>query len=508
MTEPRPKRPRGRKSGCVILLVLCGLALFILIDHDWTGPGKPPPPETLEYDGHTWQVTPVEFLRSKGLDAKDIPPEENAALDYLIAHEMLPPSPDDFDRAARERLSLEEKYVLAYDWSNDCSLLWSWHQAAESAFARARVGLDKASFQSPLLMQDHDLLTGMATPGVRPYLRLGWWFVRLGKKAEASGHHAEACDRYLAVVMMGNHSGQDPHLVGSLLGMTLNTMGFDGLERWILSDPPPAMLREALARARALALGRPGFHRTSRSNQVLFLDYLTVIGTEPGGESTFAERIGAFLKASRTVRWIIRARSVSLFRKLDDWYALGAPARYAALTRIRSEIQRSSRSWACADSAPWCSRVPSDACRFAVNDLQWAAVQVRLGLALYRAEHGRYPKALEEIRPYLGEIPVDPFTEKPLHYRPEGEQYVFYSVGADLKDNGGVDTRKDKTRLYAQGEDGRSWHQQDDLVFSSKLAPPPSFDEYLENNGHRRKQGWSTEQPGASGQPEAPIPGE
>jgi len=54
-------------------------------------------------------------------------------------------------------------------------------------------------------------------------------------------------------------------------------------------------------------------------------------------------------------------------------------------------------------------------------------------LAIYRRVHGEFPGD-------LGELPVstiDPWTGEPLRYRREGDGYVLYSVGYDLKDDGG-----------------------------------------------------------------------
>jgi hypothetical protein len=71
---------------------------------------------------------------------------------------------------------------------------------------------------------------------------------------------------------------------------------------------------------------------------------------------------------------------------------------------------------------------------------------VRLGYALaaHRAEKGRYPAKLADLQPgYLKEIPQDRFTGKPLVYKLADEAgktgYTLYSVGANLKDDGGVE---------------------------------------------------------------------
>ena len=63
----------------------------------------------------------------------------------------------------------------------------------------------------------------------------------------------------------------------------------------------------------------------------------------------------------------------------------------------------------------------------------------RAGLALlqYREAHGTFPPSLDALG--LEEL-IDPFVDKPLHYRTEGAGFVVYSVGEDRKDNDGPPT--------------------------------------------------------------------
>jgi hypothetical protein len=62
-----------------------------------------------------------------------------------------------------------------------------------------------------------------------------------------------------------------------------------------------------------------------------------------------------------------------------------------------------------------------------------------VALEQFRAAHAnQYPAALSELTPnYLAATPVDPFDGKPLRYRKQGAGYLVYSIGPDLKDNGG-----------------------------------------------------------------------
>ena len=54
-------------------------------------------------------------------------------------------------------------------------------------------------------------------------------------------------------------------------------------------------------------------------------------------------------------------------------------------------------------------------------------------IKLYKARHGSYPKSLAD----LGKTPIDEFTGKPLIYKTTNG-FVVYSVGQNLKDDGGA----------------------------------------------------------------------
>lgn len=68
----------------------------------------------------------------------------------------------------------------------------------------------------------------------------------------------------------------------------------------------------------------------------------------------------------------------------------------------------------------------------------------RLGLTAvaleqFRAAHeNRFPANLSELTPtYLSAVPADPFDGQPLRYQTKASGYVLYSIGPDLKDDGG-----------------------------------------------------------------------
>ncbi|MHC5056255.1 MAG: hypothetical protein ACYTKD_16265 [Planctomycetota bacterium] len=79
-----------------------------------------------------------------------------------------------------------------------------------------------------------------------------------------------------------------------------------------------------------------------------------------------------------------------------------------------------------------------------------------LGLSceLFRSAEGRYPPTLDELAPeFVKELPLDPFTGKPLRYelRDDGAAFIVYSVGDNLKDDGGVEHHSEKWDISWEG---------------------------------------------------------
>lgn len=67
-------------------------------------------------------------------------------------------------------------------------------------------------------------------------------------------------------------------------------------------------------------------------------------------------------------------------------------------------------------------------------------VQMALAATRYRLERGHYPAEAAELVPtYLPALPIDPFDGKPLRMKTEADGLLFYSVGRDRTDDGGLE---------------------------------------------------------------------
>jgi hypothetical protein len=71
-----------------------------------------------------------------------------------------------------------------------------------------------------------------------------------------------------------------------------------------------------------------------------------------------------------------------------------------------------------------------------------------MALDRYRRKEGRYPDALDQLVPvYLAQPPLDSCSGEPLKYRlSEGGKFLLYSVGWNEVNDGGIVTRKERSR--------------------------------------------------------------
>lgn len=90
-----------------------------------------------------------------------------------------------------------------------------------------------------------------------------------------------------------------------------------------------------------------------------------------------------------------------------------------------------------------------------------------LALRQWQLEKNQYPESLKElvIAGYLKDLPMDPFSDKPVIYRKIDDGFTLYSVGFDFTDDGGTPGRDRKGRPD-------NWAETGDAVFWPIPKPP------------------------------------
>jgi hypothetical protein len=104
--------------------------------------------------------------------------------------------------------------------------------------------------------------------------------------------------------------------------------------------------------------------------------------------------------------------------------------------------------------------------QYRVGQISWRvktgrqALLTVLAVMRYEKEKGRYPATLQELvkAGFLKKLPIDPYSNAPLVYKKTRSGFLIYSVGMNLKDDGG------KLGLSSRGTP-RMWADNGDWVF-------------------------------------------
>lgn len=71
-----------------------------------------------------------------------------------------------------------------------------------------------------------------------------------------------------------------------------------------------------------------------------------------------------------------------------------------------------------------------------------ALIETAVAVERFQREHERYPERVQDLVPaFLAEVPLDPLSDVPLHYRVNeaGDGFLLYSVGSNGTDEDGLD---------------------------------------------------------------------
>jgi len=90
------------------------------------------------------------------------------------------------------------------------------------------------------------------------------------------------------------------------------------------------------------------------------------------------------------------------------------------------------------------------------NKVQVEAFIVIVAILRYKQERGNYPENLSELLEagLLKELPMDPFSNKPVVYRKIDDGFMLYSVGLNFEDDGGTIVRRDDGRIHRWADEG------------------------------------------------------
>ena len=302
-----------------------------------------------------------------------------------------------------------------------------------------------------------------------------------------------AWDDILACHRLARLVAQGPCLIDRLLAITLEGMTWQGDADLLgcvpLTSAQAARIRDALAKLPPITTEADMYDVGER---YCFLDGVGVAAREgfgrlfgedegePNGKGLFGSFADAWRRAEIDWDVALRMGNPRYDRIVDACRKPTRAERLAAFEEIDAELKQmeaamgNSRAYLLSffgDCGAAASQQMGRGCVVAMATAlssvarveDRAAMTAELGqlafaLAAYLADHGRYPARLAELSPaYVAEIPKDFFNhDADLHYAPQGEGYLLYSVGENGKDDGG--------RAYGEHDPKHPDDQCDDIV--------------------------------------------
>lgn len=90
------------------------------------------------------------------------------------------------------------------------------------------------------------------------------------------------------------------------------------------------------------------------------------------------------------------------------------------------------------------------------NKVDAEGTLVTIALVRYKQDTGNYPETLDKLveTKYIRQVPIDPFSDKPVIYRKTADGCILYSVGANLTDDGGQVARDENGKIEWGSEQG------------------------------------------------------
>ena len=262
----------------------------------------------------------------------------------------------------------------------------------------------------------------------------------------AEGDYEGALRSSGAIFGIAEHAMADPILIGPLVGYAIQGMGTMALEESLsLGQPSRAACRQLFDQLNSVDRTTPMRRALmgERASGIQFFEEVRAGGAgvmeafsdQPPG-SPFALGRAALLLYPTVGRPLFNSDEAAFIRHLSaNIEAIDLP-----WPQSRDEVQRldyehpaghvlTSMITPVFARASWSMERAS---------AQIGAVQIALAAKAYRAEHGTYPEWLSELEADGWELPSDPFSNKPYHYRREGAGFVVWSVGPNVADDKGV----------------------------------------------------------------------
>lgn len=440
----------------------------------------------------------------------EIKPEENAA---VIIYELLGPKPEQaempqgfYKRLGTTRPSADGRYFIGLgqwmkeqsggDWNKaqdryyevdkivstrpwkkkEAPEVVDWLKAMDGQLARLKEAVARPKYFLPMVpTADEDgakgMMIGVLLPGVQITRSLARALNRRAYLALGEKRYEDALKDLLTCIRLGRHIGQGATLIERLVGIAVESIAKDTMERWIELAKPDLntvnQIRGEMASMQAIPTMADSVAVCERA---MFLDIVSALAEKRtdlgeiagfGGDTAVIRNVQSV--AGAFIDWDI------VLRRGNEWYDRMAAAmreptraeRQKAGEQIEQDLEnitakvKDASIWSQALLPGQTKKTISEQMASALMSLLLPALNaastagdrclqtdvnldVALGLAAFHKDLGRYPESLDELTPkYIPEQPADLFTRGGLKYQRTKDGYFFYSLGPNGVDDDG-----------------------------------------------------------------------
>jgi hypothetical protein len=347
-----------------------------------------------------------------------------------------------------------------------------WVRQNEAAWQQFVTGSSRPYCYRQYTLEESDMLLSVDLPHIATLRRLftvGFWRSRM---LVERGETAQALDDCLVVVRGGSHWQGWGTIVEQLVGSVISRTGYEEILYIVATEEVSAADLKRLQQQ--LSQIYPGGYPLMdiEGERLTFLDMVQYTFTDggPGGGHVIPKRllylneVGIGLNFDElilgTAIGMVHARREKTIRIGNEIY--NRISGISKMTPYERKINKVVDGEDIISSLPRLRYalihifVPAlnRACEYSYRGraLHEATLTV-LALKRWHLEGKQYPMSLNELvsAGYLEQVPMDPYSDKPLFYKKTGDSFVLYSLGPDFDDDGGVENPKDSQRRKQEG---------------------------------------------------------
>jgi hypothetical protein len=323
-------------------------------------------------------------------------------------------------------------------------------------------------------------MMGILMPGLADFRKLAWRLVWRAQLSAEQGHFEDAFKDLTACYHFGQQIRQgNKVLIEQLVGIAIEALSVQGIRSILDAQKIDSAVLEALQQDMEKAIANENFTVNFIAEKLfmydeiqrcftdgtfgshLYIPRINSLGSEEESDYFWPKVfIAPFVYPKKTFHILFTHPGKKETRQMADrlysYYdniAHKTPAQvHLEGVDIDTEFKKITKGNLLLEiMAPALVRVIEVSYR---NKIGIQAMVAIIALQRYKDDKGQYPDSIEELQTtgYLKQLPIDPWSDKPLVYRKTDTGFTLYSVGLNFTDDGGTLAKDEEGKIQMWSE--------------------------------------------------------